>query len=117
MAQMNNEQRFRGIGFEPKTAKGHPAQVDPNVSVEWFTSDTSIAEWVGAKDDAGAPLNNGKMDLEARGGVGAITVGVRADADLGEGTQPIEAQEAVNVTAAGAAILTLTGFGAPVDMP
>lgn len=113
MAQCNNEQEFRGIAFRPLTKiKKLPAPIDPNTPVQWSSSDETIMKVVDDVDANGAP--NGLKRFVAQGGVGAVLITVTADADLGEGVEPIQGQVAINVVQAGAGTIALD-LPAPSD--
>ena len=97
---LTNEEKV-AVSINPQTAGGNPAQVDGPFTLELVEGDVTFAT-----DDDGT-------QYVVSGAEGTSKVKISADADLGEGVQPIEDLFDVIVVPAGASNLGL-GFGTPV---
>jgi hypothetical protein len=108
MADINTDQNFPNVTLSITDSRGRPARVD-GVPV-WASSDETVLVATPAADGMSAVV-----DTVA---VGTARITISADADLGNGVQPITGvSEDVNVTqgpSTVAATMTLN-LGAPAD--
>lgn len=101
----DSQQVVVSVAFVDK--KGNPANVDG--APEWSTDNTDVL--------ALTPEPNGMSCLvQAVGPLGAATVTLKADADLGAGTVPVIGTLDINVTGGAATVVTLTP-GVPEEQP
>jgi len=91
------------LAIKPVDKKGNAAQVD-GIPV-WTTSDATIASVTPAADGLSAVV-------KAADNLGSVQVGVTADADLGEGVEPIGGVLDVEI-AAGKAVSVTVIAGTP----
>jgi hypothetical protein len=104
--QLPDSQQVRlSLAFVDK--KGNPAPVDGKP--EWQVDNPNVLALV--------PSDDGLSCLvQAMGPLGPATVSVKADADMGEGVQPIAGLFEVMVTAGPAASVVITA-GTPEEQP
>lgn len=103
--ELKNNQFVQGT-LEARDAKGDPAEIQSG-SVTASSSDENVCTVEQDPDD------EKKLKIVGQH-AGAAVVTVGADADLGEGVVPIEAQVAVQITSGQATGLGVT-FGEPQD--
>jgi hypothetical protein len=104
MARITNEQQV-SVEVRPLTQAGRPARIDG--SVEWASSDTSVATVTST-----GPLSA----LVVSVGPGVTQISAVFDADLGEGVRPVEMTGALEVVEAEAVTAEIV-FGTPQLKP
>lgn len=103
--EMTATQQFTA-SIAPKDRKGRPAQVDGTPS--WAVSDETIIQVV--------PAANGMSAIVVAQGPGTANLNVNADADLGNGVEPLIGTMEVTVTPGKATVIEITA-AQPEEQP
>lgn len=101
----SNEEKVIGNALQPKTAGGHPAQVDGALKITVQSGDGTFEQ------DPAAPLS---FDLISGEDLADTVYLIKADADLGVGVEEISTTVTLTVTGAKASAF---GFTAGNVMP